>query len=134
MSNGDEAMWYYESAGQPAGPIAESALRELLRSGELSPGARVWRAGMAGWQPARSAPGLEGAAAARHRLARVDLLFVVLLSLVTLGVYGAVKFYQAAKAYQALAPARASSFDTLFWSCVGIATAGVLASIPVAVL
>lgn len=46
-----EALWYYEEAGKQAGPISHAAMSEAIRTGRLPPGSRVWRAGMAGWQP-----------------------------------------------------------------------------------
>jgi uncharacterized RDD family membrane protein YckC len=46
-----EVLWYYEEAGKQAGPISHTAMAEAIRGGRLPPGSRVWRAGMAGWQP-----------------------------------------------------------------------------------
>lgn len=46
-----EVLWYYEEAGKQAGPISQAALAEAIRSGRLPAGSRVWKAGMAGWQP-----------------------------------------------------------------------------------
>lgn len=45
-----EVLWYYEEAGKQAGPISQAAMAEAIRGGRLPAGARVWRAGMAGWQ------------------------------------------------------------------------------------
>ena len=36
-------------AGQPVGPVGQAALLELIRSGRLAPGTRVWRPGLASW-------------------------------------------------------------------------------------
>lgn len=56
-----DATWWYEWNGQPAGPVPESALLDLVRSGRLRPEARVWRAGMAGWEPLGRIPELVSA-------------------------------------------------------------------------
>ncbi|MEQ1859309.1 MAG: DUF4339 domain-containing protein [Chthoniobacteraceae bacterium] len=47
--------WYYESAGQQQGPVAESELDRLLAAGTINPDTLVWREGMAGWTPLRTA-------------------------------------------------------------------------------
>ena len=44
-----EVGWYYDSAGQQAGPVEQPVLVELIRSGRIAPGTRVWRPGLAGW-------------------------------------------------------------------------------------
>ncbi len=129
MANGSEAVWYYESAGQQAGPVSEPTLREMLRTGKLSPEVRVWRQGMAGWQPPAAVPELAAAAPGRCPVQPVDVALVIVLSVITFGVYGIVKFYQAAKSYEQLA-ARRSSFDTLFWTYVGLAAGAVVFGIP----
>lgn len=49
------ASWFYEANGQPAGPVTEASLREWLRAGQMMPGTRVWRDGMAGWEPVQTA-------------------------------------------------------------------------------
>jgi hypothetical protein len=125
----ESTPWYYQSAGQQAGPLSEAALREMLRSGQLSPEAQVWRQGMAGWQPARSVPELAAVAPGAGPVQPVDLPLLIGLSIVTFTVYGVVKFYQAAKAYELLA-ARRSSFDTLFWTYVGLAAGALVLGIP----
>ena len=43
--------WYYESNGQPQGPILESELRQLRDSGKISGDCLVWREGMEDWEP-----------------------------------------------------------------------------------
>jgi hypothetical protein len=50
---------------------------------------------------------------------------VVILSIVTFGVYGLVKFHQTGKGYEALA-GRTSSFSRDFWLFIGLALASVL--------
>jgi len=44
-----EVGWYYDGGGQQVGPIGLAALGELIRSGQVAPGTRVWRPGLAGW-------------------------------------------------------------------------------------
>lgn len=89
----------------------------------------MWRSGMAGWQPWRTIPALASAptppgvagtpVATAPRgaadLAEVDLTLLVILSIVTFGVYGLVTFYRAGERYARLTPQRSSNFETLFW-------------------
>jgi uncharacterized RDD family membrane protein YckC len=44
-----EVGWYYDNAGQQEGPVGQPALVELIRSGRIAPGTRVWRPGLSGW-------------------------------------------------------------------------------------
>jgi len=41
--------WWYAKQGMRHGPFSEGELEKRLVSGEISPGTRVWRKGMAGW-------------------------------------------------------------------------------------
>ena len=43
--------WYYASNGQQAGPVSETQLDELARTGGIEPGTLVWRQGLENWQP-----------------------------------------------------------------------------------
>jgi uncharacterized RDD family membrane protein YckC len=43
--------WYYADAGRQVGPLEESALDDLVRSGIVRDDTLVWRDGMATWQP-----------------------------------------------------------------------------------
>lgn len=53
--------WYYESGGQQQGPVSEGELDRLLAEGKITLDTLVWRDGMAGWAPLRSArPGAGG--------------------------------------------------------------------------
>src|SRR5438445_6173368 len=45
--------WYYVSAGQQAGPVDDTQLEELFRTGQVQPDTLVWGEGMANWQPYR---------------------------------------------------------------------------------
>ncbi|BDG01991.1 GYF domain-containing protein [Anaeromyxobacter oryzae] len=194
------AQWWYENEGQPAGPISAAMLHGLIQSGQVRPTARVWRAGMAGWEQVANVPelaalvapepppmapppmsppgagaeagGFQGAARtadpsaatgpfsapvengraaepqpafgpaggaqptypAPQRTApqqaypqpRGPLVFeeisvagAILLSIVTFGIYGLVKFYQTGMGYERLA-GRESRFATFFWLVVGL--------------
>jgi uncharacterized RDD family membrane protein YckC len=53
-----EALWYYEDAGKPAGPVSEAALAEAIRQGRLARGQRVWTAGQSGWVAWEALPAL----------------------------------------------------------------------------
>lgn len=146
-----DATWWYEWKGQQAGPVSQEALIELVRSSQLEPTARVWRAGMPGWQPLRELPELAaaipavpppgvptlpppGAAAPppfsaeatsappAAPLEPVGAGVTLVLSIVTLGIYAAVKFYQAGTAYEALA-GRRTRFVTYFWLSIALGVA-----------
>lgn len=43
--------WFYADGGNQKGPVSDSELDELLRSGKISPNTLVWREGMTHWQP-----------------------------------------------------------------------------------
>lgn len=43
--------WYYAEGGRQVGPIEESALDELVKSGAVRDDTLVWREGMPNWQP-----------------------------------------------------------------------------------
>ena len=47
--------WYYESGGQQNGPIPDSDLDRLLAEGKITPDTLIWREGLAGWAPMRTA-------------------------------------------------------------------------------
>lgn len=48
-------QWYYSRDNQPAGPVAEAALCDLIARGDLRPNDLVWREGMPQWLPAGQA-------------------------------------------------------------------------------
>jgi S1-C subfamily serine protease len=50
--------WYYLVGQKTEGPIAESALRKLLASGQLGPDDLVWNSGMPTWAPISRVPAL----------------------------------------------------------------------------
>jgi hypothetical protein len=74
----------------------------------------------AGW--GQAAPGPSGPAAWGRSAAiePVNVALTVLLSVITFGIYGLVKFYQCGQAYGRLSPARASGFERLFWIYLGL--------------
>jgi hypothetical protein len=47
--------WYYESAGTQQGPVTDADLDRLLTEGKITLDTLVWREGMSGWTPLRSA-------------------------------------------------------------------------------
>jgi hypothetical protein len=47
--------WYYESGGQQQGPVTDADLDRLLAEGKITLDTLVWKDGMAGWTPLRSA-------------------------------------------------------------------------------
>jgi hypothetical protein len=158
------ASWWYEQDGQQAGPATAAALGRLAAEGRLGPSLRVWRDGMAGWEPLANVPELaevlraarptppvppplsppppafgapHGPAAApapgpaplptvpaAGALEEISPGVVVVLSIVTFGIYGLVKFHQTGKGYEALA-GRASAFTRNFWLAVGLGVASV---------
>jgi len=54
----DEVGWYYDGGGQPVGPLGQAALVELVRAGQIAPGTRVWRPGLAAWTAWETVPEL----------------------------------------------------------------------------
>ena len=47
--------WYYESGGQQNGPVTDSDLDRLLAEGKITPDTLIWREGLPGWAPMRTA-------------------------------------------------------------------------------
>ena len=43
-------MWYYNVNNQPTGPIDDTAMQNLVKSGAIAPTTLVWQEGMAQWQ------------------------------------------------------------------------------------
>lgn len=59
-----EKNWYYSADGQEKkGPVVESALKQMLASGQISATTLVWSEGMANWAPANTATVLQAQAA-----------------------------------------------------------------------
>ncbi|MCS7304551.1 MAG: DUF4339 domain-containing protein [Thermoguttaceae bacterium] len=48
-------LWYYMRDGKPVGPIAETELRNLFATGQLSPQTLVWTENLPAWCPAQNA-------------------------------------------------------------------------------
>ena len=55
--------WYYADGGRQVGPVEESALDDLVRSGVVRDETLVWRDGMANWQTHAAARGVRTAPA-----------------------------------------------------------------------
>jgi uncharacterized RDD family membrane protein YckC len=49
--------WYYADAGRQVGPVEDSQLDDLVRSGAVRDDTLVWREGMPSWQPHSTARG-----------------------------------------------------------------------------
>jgi hypothetical protein len=171
------ASWWYEQDGQQAGPVTAAAIERLAAEGRLGPAHRVWRDGMAGWEPLAKVPELAAALRAARpavpvppplsppsppglgapqepppstgygarpspqdpawsgfgapvattvpaagALEEISPGVVLVLSIVTFGIYGLVKFHQTGKGYEALA-GRPSTFNRDFWLAVGLGVA-----------
>ena len=43
--------WFYAEGGQQKGPVDDSVLDDLVRSGVIRPETLIWREGQANWQP-----------------------------------------------------------------------------------
>lgn len=56
----------------------------------------------------------------------VPITQVILLSVVTLGIYGVVRFYQCWMAYRAMVPQRDSTFEWKFWTWVALSGFGLV--------
>jgi len=57
--------WFYSLDGQQSGPVSDSQMDDLLRSGKINRNTLVWREGMTDWQPLNQVrhaePSLSGA-------------------------------------------------------------------------
>jgi GYF domain 2 len=106
-------------ASAPAAPATDPArdarAEEPRRTEPVLPTAPVR------WNPA--APASPAQAVAEPEA--LGVATILLLSLVTLGVYGMVKFFQTARAYERLA-GRETRFALYFWLFVGLLSAGAL--------
>lgn len=60
MTGTPQHPWYYAIHQQQYGPVDVEVLREMLRSGRLTPSDLVWHAGMDNWKPAWEVPELNG--------------------------------------------------------------------------
>lgn len=49
-------QWYYDDAGQAAGPVDEAAIAALVAAGRITPSTLVWTSGMKTWEPAQQTP------------------------------------------------------------------------------
>jgi hypothetical protein len=210
------AQWWYENDGQQAGPIPAGMLQGLIQSGQVRPTARVWRAGMAGWEqiakvpelaaqvplapprmapppiapPAAGLPGsgnggyaspaqpaygaeqpafgapAQGGFGARPQPAlggspgaqpaypaaqqpypqqgyarpqqplvfeEISVGMLILLTVVTFGIYGMIKFFQTGKGYEQLA-GRESRFATYFWLYLGLSLGALFVNLVAAPL
>ncbi len=175
MLDDTTTCWWYEQDGRQAGPVTAAAIARLVVEGRLGPGHRVWRDGMATWEPLSSVAELAPALAAGRpppsppplsapppawggqppswgapapagarpatplpgpaprgeggpgtsALEEISPGAVVILSILTFGIYGLVKFHQTGKGYEALA-GRPSAFSRNFWLFVGLGIASVL--------
>jgi len=148
MTDDANPTWWYESGGRQAGPETAAFLHQLLVSGRVNAATRVWRSGMAGWAPigevAELAPMLGAVAAAippslqapppplapappaygsAGAFEETSVGLLILLTIVTFGIYGLVKFYQTGKAYERLA-GRESKFTLYFWLFIGLGFLG----------
>jgi hypothetical protein len=43
--------WYYAIEGRSQGPLTDSSLKRLARSGTIEPGTLVWHPGLEEWKP-----------------------------------------------------------------------------------
>ena len=84
--------WHFEQHGKAVGPVSDSQLDELMRTGVLSDATLVWHAGLKGWQPygslrsgattplpgAPALPGqpIQGCAECGRAFPREEMLFV----------------------------------------------------------
>ncbi len=58
MAGIESMKWFYESNGQPHGPIPEAELRRLRDADKISAESLVWQEGMPDWAPLNSVKGL----------------------------------------------------------------------------
>ena len=128
------SFWICERGGTPVGPFDRAQIKALMSARQISSAALVCRVGQAAWfgiadlerwsddheclLPGSQVPTLAplgGRLVLRHDLGTAS---VIALSVITLGIYGLVWFYQSAMAYREIA-GRSSSTPELFWWYVG---------------
>lgn len=114
--------------GQPPAPPPPPAPAPWSQPGAAPPPPAT----QDGWgQPAAGAAG--GAPAGwggrTAPIEPVNVALTVLLSVITFGVFGLVKFYQCGQAYGRLSPGRPSGFERLFWIYVGLSVGGVVGNL-----
>jgi hypothetical protein len=120
--------WHYTNNGQPApAPVSAAQLKQLAASGQLKPTDLVWQEGMLEWAPAGSVRGLfptskslgdsavvppaptTKIAEKRKTVAprppldwtNIHPLLVLVLTLVTAGIFGLIYCYKVSQAYSA---------------------------------
>ncbi len=49
-----QALWYYDSRGQSTGPVSETELRQLLRTGVIDGNVLLWTEGLSEWTLAKN--------------------------------------------------------------------------------
>ncbi len=115
-------------AAAPAGPAPEP-WSQPGAAPPRAPGADPWErsAPQAGPTPAPQ-PDAWGQPAAGGPLRPVGAVKTLLLSVVTLSIYGLVKFYQCGTAYEQVGQVARPRFARLFWIYLGLALLGVLTS------
>jgi len=50
--NPPAALWYYEVSGDAKGPVPQTVVADMLRSGAIGPTTLLWTEGLAEWTPA----------------------------------------------------------------------------------
>lgn len=130
------AVWFYAERGNSEGPISrEQLLRRLVQRRAEGP-VLVWREGLGAWTPADAVPELSEAQAAPWFA--VGTTKLVVMSLVTLGLYEAYWFYRQWKSVEARAsgtvhPVLGAIFSGLsgFWLFPRVRAAADEAGVPV---
>ena len=95
------AVWFYAERGNSEGPISREQLLRRLVQRRAEGSVLVWREGLGAWTPADAVPELSEAQAAPWFA--VGTTKLVVMSLVTLGLYEVYWFYRQWKSVQAQA-------------------------------
>lgn len=146
--------YYVRSRGAPeAGPMAAPIVRRMVRAGELGSEDLIRRDGSARWLKIGSVPqlaaelpkpppdelGLGDATAAsragnpanvdadgsaRHGLKRADTTMLLVLSILTFGIYGMLWFLGVSKSYRGISGRSEPNLEALFWVYFGCTLCG----------
>lgn len=155
------SQYFVRAGGGPeAGPMSGSAVRDLVRSGELGADDLIRTDSSVRWMKVGSVPQLASelpkpppppadelglheavaataaaAPAAREpsrdqdappRLKKVDVTTFMVLSAVTLGIYGYIWFWGVMKSYRAISGRKEPNLEPLYWAFLGCSVLGAL--------
>ena len=103
--------------------MSGEAIRNLVRSGEVDTNDVIRKDTSAQWMKIGAVPQL---AAELPQLKKVDVTMLLVLSAVTLGIYGMIWFFGVIKSYRGITRRKEPNLELLFWVYLGCGIMGVL--------